>query len=138
MYDKLRQIGIPTTIATTISLLVVVAPLLFQIDERYVKAEDHEKVVRELEQKNEQLMRELAKLSGFQEAMVNFIQEGRIPRQPVAQPVFPSRGFIPPTVERVEPSAEGSTPPIEPLGDKPKNWSELKDGLARQQRRLVP
>lgn len=79
MHEALKRIGVPTAIATSISLLVVVAPLLFQIDERYAKAEELEKQVRRLERKNDRLEREMAQLVGYQSAMASFIQEGRLP-----------------------------------------------------------
>lgn len=84
MFELLKKIGVPGTVAAVVASLVTMVPFLFQVDERYAKADDIEKVVKKLETHIEAQNREIAQLAGFQQAMVTFIQEGRLPRQPVA------------------------------------------------------
>jgi hypothetical protein len=159
--ETLRKIGVPTAIATSISLLVVVAPLLFQIDERYAKAEDLKEQIQDLERQNEQLQRELAQLVGFQSAMATFIQEGRLPparpvyrrfeleAPPEVLPPPPPAASSAPEAE-TEPLVRSSRPPIveppiataepaalPPTIERPMNWRELSDGLNKQQQRLA-
>ena len=142
MIDTLKAIGIPVTAAAVISALVVSVPLLFKIDERYAKEEDLRTEVAALKQTNNELQRELAQLAGFQKAMTQFIAEGRIPRPsveiaPIASApveVPPSAIFAPPA-----PASAPVTVPAKPSAalEKPRNWRELNEGLARQQQRLV-
>lgn len=141
MHDLLAKIGIPTAIGTAISLIVVVVPMLFKIDERYAKQEALEAEVQKLEKQNAELRAELAQATGFQQAMVAFIQQGRLPRpaEPVAALPAPAPVEIPPP--RVFAPAPAITP-IEsaasaPTVEAPKNWKELNEGLSRQQRRLL-
>lgn len=162
--DTLKTIGIPATGAAIIGALVVTVPFLFQIDERYAKQSELEKEVEVLERKNDALQRELAQLTGFQQAMVTFIQEGRIP-QPASSvaSVPPRRTAIAPIAEAppidvdaviaasppaaaapaippsgtFDPSVVKPEPkPVTPL-EQPRNWDELNKGLTRQQQRLV-
>ena len=84
MNDVLAKIGIPTAIGIAISLVVVVTPMLFKIDERYAKQEALEAEVQKLEKQNAELRAELAQATGFQQAMVAFIQQGRLPVPAVA------------------------------------------------------
>lgn len=141
MIGTLKAIGIPVTAAAVISALVVTIPLLFQIDERYAKEEDLRTEVAALKLTNDQLQRELAQLAGFQQAMTQFISEGRIPRHtaPVVTP--PPAPVIAPveTAPTPEPAAQpASAPAVVPQSfEKPNNWRELNDGLVRQQQRLV-
>jgi FtsZ-binding cell division protein ZapB len=126
MQDLLQKIGIPTAIATSISLLIVVVPLLFKIDERYAKQQSLEQEVSRLEKENNDLRRELALLSGFQQAMTTFIREGRIPPAPSASSAVRPETAVPP----VPPGFATATPSI------PKNWNELSEGLKSQSSRL--
>ena len=158
MFEMLKKIGIPATVAAVVSSLVVMIPLLFKIDERYAKSDQLSDEIKRLEQKNEGLQRELAQLTGFQQAMVTFIQEGRIPapRQPnlvqlpppapVAAPA-PAAAPIPrpaPPAALPPPSAAARAPASAAPGradpsvvEKPGNWRELNEGLQRQQQRLA-
>ena len=153
MQDILSKIGIPTAIGTAISLVVVVTPMLFKIDERYAKQEALEAEVQKLEKQNAELRAELAQAAGFQQAMVAFIQQGRLPRpaepaQPAATAapapieVPPARVFAPapqpaPAIPRIEASGPIEVPASNAgVVEAPRNWKELNEGLTRQQRRL--
>ncbi len=142
MIDTLKAIGIPVTAAAVISALVVSVPLLFKIDERYAKEEDLRTEVAALKQTNNELQRELAQLAGFQKAMTQFIAEGRIPRPSVEiAPIASAPVEVPPSAI-FAPAAPASAPvavPAKPSTalEKPSNWRELNEGLARQQQRLV-
>ena len=129
MLDTLKAIGIPVTAAAVISALVVSVPLLFEIDERYAKEVDLRTEVASLKATNNELQRELAQLTGFQQAMTQFILEGRVPRQPVIQsPAAVASPQPSPSVPQVDPTSKFETP---------NNWLELNEGLTRQKDRLV-
>ena len=148
MIDTLKAIGIPVTAAAVISALVVTIPLLFQIDERYAKEEDLRVEVAALKIVNQDLQRELAQLAGFQQAMTQFISEGRIPAPrlvvgagaplrrveltPQPSPVEAPDAAPPPVIEQPE---AASAPTVL---EAPRNWRELNEGLVRQQKRLDP
>lgn len=162
--DTLKAIGLPVTAAAVVSALVVSVPLLFKLDERYAKEEDLKSAVAELAKANDDLQRELAQLSGFQQAMTTFISEGRIPvapqvvgggaplrrlaltPRPPAVEVPPPATFDPNSQPPTGAGAPTSVPPVvaeaasapEPVKlEKPRNWRELSDALGRQQERLV-
>ena len=90
MLDLLKKIGVPGTVAAVVASLVTMVPFLFKIDERYAKEEDVVRLIEKLERRNQRLEREIAQLSGFQEAMVKFIQEGRMPRSAAAEAPAPA------------------------------------------------
>jgi FtsZ-binding cell division protein ZapB len=164
MLETLKKIGIPTAIATAISLLFVIVPVLFEVDERYAKQSALESEVRrleaansKLEQRNNDLQAELAQNAGFQQAMIGFIAQGRIPTAPA--PVFRPAAPPPPpaavdldnipasnagssTPPQREPVIVGSPAPAPlaasvPVETPPKNWRELSEGVYRQQQRLA-
>ncbi len=144
MLDLLKKIGLPATVAAVVAALVTITPFLFQIDERYAKADVVEQQLQELRKQNESLLRELAQVVGFQAAMVQFLQEGRIPRASVAPVPAPAArpplaAARPPVPAAVEPAP--SAPPVvteaEIPIEAPRNWKELNDGLNRQQQRIA-
>lgn len=148
MQELLAKIGIPAAVGTTISLVVVVVPMFFKIDERYAKQEAFEAEVQKLEKQNAELRAELAQAAGFQQAMVAFIQQGRLPRapeepRPVAAPApAPAPSIVEMPVTGTAPPARmgaARPAPVEPVVvpvEKPQNWRELNEGLVRQQQRL--
>lgn len=166
MLDILRKIGVPTAIATSVSLLVIVVPLLFQIDQRYAKQVALEAEVRKLEaanskleERNASLQHELAQNAAFQQIMIGLIAQGRIPVSPTAI-VPPARPIEPapaPVVAAPAPVAAVASAPVVPPSpppahvaptfesapvkrtqtiEQPQNWRELNDAVTRQQRRL--
>ena len=162
MIDTLRKLGVPLTLAAALGAVITTTPLLFTIDERYAKASDVKERIEVLQIENQALRTELARLVGFQSAMVQFIQEGRIPA-PSAIEEQPTRmrSARPPSVEAVPPPPLASTeaiapsaPPIVRMERPPRrevpapvegvespeaplrNWNDLKSNLERQQERL--
>lgn len=135
MLELLKKIGVPATVAAVIASLVTMVPLLFMIDGRYAKTEDLEKVITKLEQRIETQNYEIAQLSGFQGAMVSFIQPGRI-----LTPALTPQLSLPPLIVAPPPlmsqaQAAPAPRPAPPL-EQPNNWRELSEGLERQQNRL--
>ena len=115
MKELLTKIGVPTAIGTAISLTVVVVPMLFKIDERYAKQEALEAEVQKLEKQNAELRAELAQNAGFQQAMVAFIQQGRLPAPaapaPAAPPPAPVAAAPLPAAAPAPPPAAAPAPP---------------------------
>ncbi len=153
MNDLLAKIGIPTAIGTAISLVVVVVPMLFKIDERYAKQEALEAEVLKLERQNAELRAELAQNAGFQQAMVAFIQQGRLPAPAASVGAAPTPAPVaaapaPTPVPAAGPIVGASPQPLETIKptkpsvgtvtqERPSNWRELSEGLVRQQERLA-
>lgn len=62
----LKKIGLPGIIAGIVSALVTMVPILFQIDERYAKADDMAVISKQLTE----LTVEVGRLAGTQQVMV--------------------------------------------------------------------
>jgi hypothetical protein len=138
MLEVLQKLGVPAGIAGVIGALVVTVPFIFQIDERYAKADEFQQEIKELQEQNQKLRVELAQLSGFQQTMIIFMNQNGLlrPIQP-APPPLPTVSLAPPPNPVVSPEPAASAPLTKPI-EQPKNWKELNEGLSRQQQRLIP
>lgn len=115
MLDLLKKIGVPGTVAAVVASLVTMVPFLFQVDERYAKADDVTRLIEKLERRNQRLEREISQLSGFQEAMVKFIQEGRLPRAAEARVgAAPTPAPAPAAAPAPRPALTVPVPTLEP------------------------
>lgn len=149
MFETLRKMGVPLTVAAALGAVVTTTPLLFTIDERYAKASDVKEQMAQLQNENQALRMELSRLVGFQSAMVTFIQEGRIPQptrpasiveEPQPTRMRSARPIVgavpppppPPPVMTEEPAAESAPVNVPPA----RNWDDLKSRLAEQEQRL--
>src|ERR1035437_6065218 len=66
----LKKIGLPGIIAGMVSALVTMVPILFQIDERYAKADDIEPKMVVISKQLTDLTTEVGRLAGTQQVMV--------------------------------------------------------------------
>ena len=139
MYDVLQKIGIPATIAAVVSTAVVIIPFIFKLDERYAKEEDLQHQVERLEALNRDLQKELAELSGFQSAMIAWLQARPTPEPHVSSPspaiehieIPPSKVFAPRPRMSPRPAEAASVPkPSSP------SLADISKAVQAQQERL--
>lgn len=75
--EKLKEIGIPASVAAVIAAVITITPFLFKIDERYAKSSDLEEVVAKNDEKLSILTAEVGKLAGVTEVLVTVIGQQR-------------------------------------------------------------
>lgn len=134
MIELLKKLGLPNIVVAVIAALVTVTPFLFSIDERYAKSAEVEKELVELRRQNSELARELAQNTGFQQAIVALMTKQNIQAPIHSQP--PAVSASPGVSLSPAPESAPQKPEVVPL-ETPRSWNELKDGLSRQQDRLL-
>ena len=76
-----KKIGLPGVIAAIVSAVVTMIPFLFQIDERYAKADDLEKQITTVTKQINDLTIEVGRLAGTQQVLVSImsVRQAAIP-----------------------------------------------------------
>lgn len=75
MYEILKKIGIPATVAAVIASLVVTVPFLFQLDERYAKSDEVKTEIEKTGKAINEIAVELGKVSGTQATIVQLMAQ---------------------------------------------------------------
>lgn len=73
MFELLKKIGIPATIAAVIATFITMVPLMFKLDERYAKEEDLIAQTARTEKAINELTVEISRLAGTQEVVVSLM-----------------------------------------------------------------
>ena len=91
--EFLKKIGLPGIIAAIVSAVVTMVPFLFQLDERYAKADDLEAKMVTVSKQINDLTIEVGRLAGTQQVMVAImsakpeVKIAAAPIEPAAAPV---------------------------------------------------
>lgn len=127
----LKKIGLPGIIAAIVSAVVTMIPFLFQIDERYAKADDLEKQISTVTKQINDLTIEVGRLAGTQQVLVSIMSNrpaftepraiGGAPSPVAAAPVqAPEPAMAPaPTVTLTPPEKLFSRKPAAVVGAAP-------------------
>lgn len=85
----LKKAGVPGIIAAIVSAVVTMIPFLFQIDERYAKADDLEKQISVVTKQINDLTIEVGRLAGTQQVLVSImsVRQSAIPLPEQPKPV---------------------------------------------------
>lgn len=103
MLEFLKKIGLPGIIAALVSAIVTMIPILFQLDDRYAKAEDIDRRLETVSKQVQDLSIEMGKLAGTQEVLVSVLSKSET-RIVHAEP--PAKSIESPTVEPSLPTAK--------------------------------
>jgi hypothetical protein len=156
IHETLKKIGLPATVAAVVTSIVIAAPIMFKVDERYAKHSDVKEEIARLRTENNELRHELAQLNGFQQAMAALIQSGKITHPTAFEGTsLPFSSFMikvqdaakaapaavpsAPAGAASAPAKPPAKPPVKPQQkiEKPSTWKELNEGLYRQSQRLM-
>lgn len=75
MFDILKKLGVPATVALVVSALITVVPIIFGIDKRYAKTEEVSTQVEKLQRQVLDLTTEIGKIAGAQETLLNILMQ---------------------------------------------------------------
>ena len=120
----LKKIGLPGIIAAIVSAVVAMIPFLFQLDERYAKADDIDVKLTAVSKQISELTIEVGRLAGTQQVIVAVMS---------AKPEV----RLAPAPTPVDPAPVAPTTPPPPLTTVPKTVEERKDRLDEVSRSLA-
>lgn len=75
MFDILKKLGVPATVALVVSALITVVPIIFGIDKRYAKTEEVSTQVEKLQRQVLDLTTEIGKIAGAQETLLDILMQ---------------------------------------------------------------
>lgn len=131
MFDILKKLGVPATVALVVSALVTFIPIFLKIDKRYAKTEEVSTQVEKLQRQMFDLTTEIGKIAGAQKTLLDILiqqehQHTRTINERSGLPLSPSAGVpAPPTTPAPVQSA-----PSTPL--RSDSSEEMSRNIARQ------
>lgn len=109
--EFLKKIGLPGIIAAIVSAVVTMVPFLFQLDERYAKADDLEAKMVTVSKQINDLTIEVGRLAGTQQVMVA-IMSAKPEVKIAAAPIEPAAAPVPTPVPAPAPIVKSSSAPV--------------------------
>lgn len=136
MFELLKKIGIPATVALVVTALVTVVPMVFGIDGRYAKADEIEKTNRRITE----IAAEINKIAGAQETLIVIISQ-QTPRPdksiaPLKSAPSPAPAVVVPPSKTFAPPLTTAAPAPVPGADVSKQLDVLRKDTQRAQARV--
>lgn len=124
MFETLKKLGIPATVAAIVASLITIIPLIFKFDNRYAKEDDVNTHISDMTRRMDDLTVEFGKIVGTQQVIVTLMSaQNKLAANQKIEPV----AATPPTNE------DKKFPEVLP---EPKNSVELRDQILELTKRV--
>ena len=140
MLEFLKKIGLPGIIAAIISAVVTMIPFLFQLDERYAKADEIDQRIAVLTKQTTDLTIEVGRLAGTTQVLVSIMSKSERDRAPVELDARPQTRTVPPVLNGLivpsSPNTSSSSISIQSIPNTKAKLDEVSRSLDRTQRNV--